>query len=460
MSRAILRNVLKNIFQQTRFHPSLKQPVKYLCSSVDRKWKGHLTTMKLETPKFHHLFTPELKVLIDVFERNNYELRIAGGAVRDLLLDILPSDVDFATTATPDQMIQMFTKERIRMFNERGVKHGTISVRINDKENFEVTTLRIDVVTDGRRAEVEFTKDWLIDANRRDLTINAMFLGFDGTVHDYFSGVQDLQERRVQFVGDPIQRIQEDYLRILRYFRFYGRISERPDNHLTETLKAIAENVGGLERISGERIWMELKKILCNNHAADIIPVMYDVGMPSYLGLPSSADLDHYRQVCRNTEGLQPNPVTRMSALFKSEQEVYVMNERLKVSADEFRQALFIIESRHLPDKGNPIKFYKDLMCDTVGQRNKTVERIIELMKYKNEGELCGNPSLWTPPPFPVGGADLMKCNIKKGPHMQLMLKELRNVWKESDFKMEKSELLERIDDILPTLPELPSKKK
>lgn len=138
----------------------------------------------------------------------------------DLLLENIPTDIDFATTATPTQMKEMFTKENVRMINNNGEKHGTITPRINDKENFEITTLRIDVVTDGRRAEVQFTTDWQLDAYRRDLTINSMFLGFDGTVYDYFNGYEDLMNRRVRFVGDPNKRIQEDYLRILRYFRF------------------------------------------------------------------------------------------------------------------------------------------------------------------------------------------------------------------------------------------------
>lgn len=138
---------------------------------------------------------------------------------RDLLMNITPTDIDFATTATPKEMIEMFTKENVRMINANGEKHGTVTPRINDEENFEVTTLRIDVRTDGRHAEVEFTTDWLLDANRRDLTINSMFLGFDGKVYDYFFGYEDLKNRRVVFVGEPANRIQEDYLRILRYFR-------------------------------------------------------------------------------------------------------------------------------------------------------------------------------------------------------------------------------------------------
>jgi len=150
-----------------------------------------------------------------------------------------PKDVDFATTATPVVMKDMFEAENIRMINMNGEKHGTITPRINDKENFEITTLRIDIVTDGRHAKVHFTTDWLLDANRRDLTINSMFLGnfficfniirynkktftdFDGNVYDYFYGYDDLLEKRILFVGDADTRIKEDYLRILRYFRYF-----------------------------------------------------------------------------------------------------------------------------------------------------------------------------------------------------------------------------------------------
>lgn len=145
------------------------------------------------------------------------------------------------------------------MINMNGEKHGTITPRINNKENFECTTLRIDLVTDGRHAEVEFTTDWVLDANRRDLTINAMFLGFDGSVYDYFTGYDDLKARKVRFVGKAEKRIQEDYLRILRYFRFYGKIAETPDDHEQETIDVITSNVDGLERISGERLWVETK---------------------------------------------------------------------------------------------------------------------------------------------------------------------------------------------------------
>jgi tRNA nucleotidyltransferase (CCA-adding enzyme) len=214
--------------------------------------------IKLNNSLFHSIFTPDLNTLVELFKKYNYEIRIAGGAVRDILMDKKPTDLDFATTATPTQMKEMFEKEQVRMINMNGEKHGTITARLNE-ENFECTTLRIDVVTDGRHAEVEFTKDWLLDANRRDLTINAMYLGFDGSVYDYFYGYEDLLGRKIRFVGDADKRIKEDYLRILRYFRFYGRIADKPDDHDDEILQVIAKNSTGLNQISGERLWVEIK---------------------------------------------------------------------------------------------------------------------------------------------------------------------------------------------------------
>ncbi len=136
-----------------------------------------LITQKIDTPEYRALLTPHLLKLAELFKANQYEIRVAGGAVRDILMGIVPHDVDFATTATPEQMKDMFTKAKVRMINSNGEKHGTITARVDDAENFEVTTLRIDVETDGRHAKVEYTQDWQLDANRRDLTINALFLG-------------------------------------------------------------------------------------------------------------------------------------------------------------------------------------------------------------------------------------------------------------------------------------------
>lgn len=408
-----------------------------------------LRTMKLDSPQFRALFTPEVKELVDIFKRHAHELRIAGGAVRDLLMHKQPHDLDFATTATPTEMKEMFENEGVRMINSKGEKHGTITARINDKTNFEVTTLRVDVVTDGRHAEVEFTRDWQTDANRRDLTVNALFLGLDGTVYDYFHGIEDLEKRRVVFVGDPVQRIQEDYLRILRYFRFYGRIAVEPDSHEPEILTAIRENVGGLARISGERIWTELKKILVGNFNKELVCRIVDVGAAPFLGLPDSPDLDDFGKVCDASKQLSPQPTTLLAALLRNDSEVTKMHARLKLSAYERDLALFVV--RHREDKSfeNRLKPFQALLFTTKGKIGDVQEWICEVLKYRAEAELLDRFRCWDVPKFPVNGNMLLERGLRSGPRFATVLGKLKEIWFESDFTMTSEELLKRLPDIL-----------
>jgi tRNA nucleotidyltransferase/poly(A) polymerase len=155
-----------------------------------------------------------------------YEGRICGGAVRDLVLGQEPKDWDIATTARPEQVMELMETAGIQVI-PTGLQHGTVTAVIG-KENIEITTLRVDVATDGRHAEVEFTTDWVTDSLRRDFTINAMYLDMNLIIHDYHNGLDDLEEQLIRFVGDATARIEEDYLRILRYFRFRARMG-RPD---------------------------------------------------------------------------------------------------------------------------------------------------------------------------------------------------------------------------------------
>lgn len=249
---------------------------------------------------FRKLLTPELEELAAVFRKHGFEVRMAGGAVRDLLTPGgAPKDVDLATEATPDQMKAMLAAEGVRTVNDRGEAHGTVTARVADKVNFEITTLRVDGRTrDGRRPEtVRFVQDWRMDAARRDLTVNSMFLGLDGTLYDYFGGRRDLARRRVVFVGDPEERIREDYLRILRYYRFFGSIradygDDGGSGHDADTVEAIRLNVAGMGGISGERIWSEWKRILSLRSGCRLTCDMVGVGLAPFIGLPSGPDLD------------------------------------------------------------------------------------------------------------------------------------------------------------------------
>ncbi len=244
-----------------------------------------MTTGKLDTPHFRELLTPDLLKLASIFRNNGYGFRLVGGVVRDLLLGTHPKDVDIATECTPEEMVKLLVLHEYR-YIPTGLDHGTITVHIGST-NYEITTLRVDRVTDGRHAVVDFTNDWRLDALRRDLTINSMSLGVDGTLYDYFDGQRHLLEKKVVFVGDARTRIREDYLRILRYFRFYGRIVPEVGQHDKETLEAIRDTTDGLRGIAVERVWVEMAKILTGHHSPHLVRMMYDLGVAQNIGTAS-----------------------------------------------------------------------------------------------------------------------------------------------------------------------------
>lgn len=259
----------------------LKGPVSVVPSRLNHRIPS-MASGKLETQSFKALLTSDLLQLESVFRTGGYGFRLVGGVVRDLLLEESPKDVDIATECTPDAMMKLFEVHGIR-YIPTGLQHGTVTAHFVDRD-YEVTTLRIDRVTDGRHAEVEYTKDWREDAERRDFTINAMSLDLQGNLYDYFEGQRHLAEKKVVFVGDARKRIREDFLRILRYFRFYGRIVPSPGAHDAATLEAIQETAGGLGQISVERVWVEVGKILQGNHAPHLLHTMYSLQVARHIG--------------------------------------------------------------------------------------------------------------------------------------------------------------------------------
>lgn len=399
--------------------------------------------MQLKTSEFKSLFSNGLVSLAELFDKNKFELRIAGGAVRDLLSGKRPEDVDFATTATPEEMKNMFQTGGIRMINNKGEKHGTITCRLHN-ENFEVTTLRVDVQTDGRHAEVEFTTDWQKDAERRDLTINSMFLGLDGTLYDYFQGYEDLKNKKVRFVGSASLRIQEDYLRILRYFRFYGRVAAEPGQHEPETLEAIRDNAKGLAAISGERIWVELKKMVVGNHADHLLELIYELGLAQYIGLPVDGNVEEMKKIWQRACDGSPKPMTILASLFRSQEDVEKLDLRLKLSREEKNLGIFLVKYRRDLVKGqdehDSLKPYTDFIIDS--RELDSQSKVLELLKYQGEKKIHNELSRWSIPRFPVSGHDLRKLGITSGKEIGTILQELRETWKKSRYQMNKEELL------------------
>ena len=177
---------------------------------------------------------------------DNSEIRYVGGCVRKIINDQKVDDIDFAVNLNPNEISEIFKKNNIR-FYQTGVEHGTITALIN-KKKFEITSLRKDISTDGRHAKVEFSKDWHEDASRRDFTINSIYADIDGNLYDPFNGKKDLENGEIKFIGDAQKRIQEDYLRVLRYIRFFLNYSKK--NHKTKIIKIIKQNLEGFSKIS------------------------------------------------------------------------------------------------------------------------------------------------------------------------------------------------------------------
>jgi len=324
--------------------------------------------------------------------------------------------------------------------------------------NFEVTTLRIDSPSsDGRRPnDVTFTKDWQLDAERRDLTINSMFLSFDGIVHDYFKGFADLKNKHIAFVGNPEKRIQEDYLRILRYFRFYGRISDQPDNHQDVTLAAIKDNVSGMEYISGERVWSELKRILTGNHAVAIARTMQEVGLNRHMGLPDNETglnlLEMDSVLARaKSNGFQLSHATILASMLHSQDELLTVHARLKMSNMERDTALLILEKRS--ELGDDLTL-QTVKCWWVDSKNKSREAahkvIQEAIKYAGNHKLLQEFEAETFPWFPVSGTDIKELGLPPGPAYGIMMNKFKEEWKASNFQLGKEQLL----DMAPNLTE------
>ncbi|CAH4036861.1 CCA tRNA nucleotidyltransferase 1, mitochondrial isoform X1 [Pieris brassicae] len=447
----IIFTVLSRLFHQNTSYNNLKRPILKRRKSrmdVNLKCRQNPVVIKLDSPEFKSIFNKEVLDLKSVFDKYDYDIRIAGGAVRDLLMGQKAKDLDFATPATPDQMKEMFTKENIRMINMSGEKHGTITPRINDKENFEVTTLRIDMVTDGRHAEVEFTKDWKLDANRRDLTINSMFLGFDGSVYDYFYGFDDLKKRRIAFVGDPDIRIKEDFLRIMRYFRFYGRIAEEPNNHEKNTLEVIERNVEGLQNVSGERIWMELKKTLEGNFAGYLLKTMLNVGVGKYIGIPHP-NMDSLDRLLKRSGHLGVHPMSYLASLMNNIDDVTLLNSRLKFSGFERDMAYFIVEHRDDKESTRPLMPYEKLVINTKIKQKNAIEYVKEVLKYRGDKDLLKHFEQWEIPIFPVNGKTLKDNGVPPGKMYGKIIEKLKNIWIDNEYKQNCNDLVKLIPSVI-----------
>ncbi len=392
---------------------------------------------KLTQQQLDAILTPEVQNMGFLFKKHGFDLRVVGGAVRDIMIGRIPKDIDFATDALPDEMLHFLHDEGVRTIPTlwdrpmaNAWEHGTVMVfDPKTDEQYEITTLRVDVETTGRHAEVEFTRDWKKDAERRDLTFNAMSLDMDGNLYDYFGGAQDLRDYVTRFVGDADKRIKEDYLRILRFFRFVGRMDKLVISD--EQGQAIQRNVEGLLQISGERIWMEMSKILTGKHIGSIVKQMCVLGVAEQINLPCEqiASLNSVRD---KTD----NPITILSGLINNESAAQTIIFQWKLSNVEKQLLLFLVSQTKVITEWNA----KSMLTDGI-----PMEYIQELCAKHNRMNVCNALKNWKPPVFPITGQDLIALGMKPGPQFGKTLADLKGKWKASNFTLDKNQLLSYI---------------
>ncbi|GAA4043480.1 CCA tRNA nucleotidyltransferase [Sphingomonas rosea] len=359
--------------------------------------------------------------------------RLVGGAVRDGLLGEEVADVDLATSLSPYEVMRRCGQAGIKTI-PTGISHGTVTA-ISGGEHAEVTTLRADLATDGRHATVAFTDDWREDAARRDFTINALYFDPDsGELHDYFGGLEDLAARRVRFIGEPLKRIAEDHLRIMRFFRFTARFAGAPD---AQGLAACAARANDLMALSRERIADEWLKLLALPDPAPTIRLMLEHGVLAPV-LPEVADVRRLEQLvaAENAADLEPEPLRRFAALLPSDPALAdKVAARLKLSNRARKRIALAADG----DVSAPPR----ALAYGIG-REEAQDRLLLAGQPDAAASLEG----WSVPRMPIGGGQLIARGLTPGPNVARMLKAIEARWVAEDFPDE-ARLAELVDAAL-----------
>lgn len=378
---------------------------------------------RIDDPWVHHEPTQKvLRMLTDA----GYQAYFVGGCVRNALMGLPANDIDIATDALPEKVMALAEAAGLHAIGT-GVEHGTVTV-ISNHMPHEVTTFRRDVETDGRRAVVAFAKDINDDAHRRDFTMNALYADSVGRVVDPMSGLGDLRARRIRFVDDATLRIKEDYLRTLRFFRFHAWYGDPDTGMDAEAMAAIAENLGGLEGLSKERVGAEIKKLLAAPDPAPSVGAMAQTGVLSRI-LPG-ADMTYLAPLVHIENGQKPDAMRRLAVLGGDDPAA-----RFRLSRDEKKQ-LQILST----EIGNPTTVQElayrhgaDMAWDIEMLRAAIFERALP-------DSLAKDLDLGASAVFPVTAADLMPD--LQGPALGARLKELEQTWINSGFSLSREQLL------------------
>jgi poly(A) polymerase len=407
-------------------------------------------TARLDPATQAWMTDPRTLAVIDALTAEGGDARFVGGAVRNALLGTDVSDVDIATPIPPDEVMRRLAAAGLAAV-PTGIAHGTVTA-VSGGKPFEVTTLRRDVETDGRRAVIAYTTDWKEDAARRDFTINALYADLAGSVFDYFGGLDDLARRRVRFIGDPKLRIREDYLRILRLFRFHAWYGKgRLDADAYAAARACK---AGLKRLSGERVHKELLRLL---GAADPIATVEAMQSAGILGeiLPGSLQVARLRRLVAIEKGLSrvPDPLLRLAALIADSPEAAraiagalrfsnADRDRLVQAACPDGTIAPSLEGAHL--RRHIYRMGEPAFRDQLLLRWAASGAGVEASWWR---ALFTAAESWRPPRFPLDGEDVMREGVAEGPGVGVILREIEQGWIEADFTLDRPALLARLKE-------------
>jgi poly(A) polymerase len=385
---------------------------------------------------------PAARVLA-LLNADGEEARVVGGAVRNALLDLAIGDIDIATTAIPEEVTRRAKAAGIKSV-PTGIEHGTVTLVI-DAHPFEVTTLREDTETFGRKAKVAFGRDWVRDAERRDFTINGLSVDAEGLVHDHVGGLEDIAARRVRFIGDPAKRIAEDYLRILRFFRIHAAYGAGPPDR-AGYLACIAARAG-LAGLSAERIRVEILKLMVADGAVGAVDAMVEGGLllPIFGGIAYTGPFAALISIERAL-GLIADPIRRLGAL-----AVAVTEDARRLAS---RLRLTNAETKALDSMGH--RWWRLAgMNETTARRRlyrlgEGAYRDRLMLAWARSGErsdavswreLATLPERWSAPKFPLKAADFMARGIAQGPELGQVLALAEDAWLAAEFPLDQSSL-------------------
>ncbi len=401
---------------------------------------------------------PETRAVIDALAVDGTEVRFVGGCVRDAILKRPIRDIDIAVPESPETVMARLGGAGIKAI-PTGIDHGTVTA-VAGGASFEITSLRVDVETDGRRAKVAFTDDWVADAARRDFTINAFSCTPDGDVYDYFGGLEDLGHARVRFVGIARERIKEDVLRLLRYFRFYATYGQPPPD--ADALAACRAFASGLPVLSGERVRVEMFRTLMAPDPADVVVLMRGERILEHV-LPEAGDVGRLRMLtwldtrAIKMEAVAPHPVRRLAALLDTDAAgAERVARRFRLSNRHKRRLMALAEPAvHLTPDSEETALRRALH-----RLGPVTVRDLVLLAWA--GDLALEPrqpaartgawialldaaDAWQPLAFPLQGRDALALGVPHGPRVGRLLKAVEAWWEDGDYRADHGACVERL---------------